>query len=162
MAEVRREKGPGYAQLKKAMAGMQDKSGKVGWFESAKYEDGTPVAYVAAIQEFGDPSHNIPPRSFMRTTSKEQTTHWKEILTQGAKLVVKGELTIAALMEMIGLGAAGDIRKKISEITSPPLKVATVKARLRGKKQGNYVSLTAAKPLIDTKVMINTLGNKVE
>lgn len=26
---------------------------KVGWFEGSKYEDGTPVAYVAAIQELG-------------------------------------------------------------------------------------------------------------
>ena len=29
---------------------------EVGFFESAKYPDGTPVAYVAAIQEFGNPA----------------------------------------------------------------------------------------------------------
>lgn len=27
--------------------------GKTGWFATAKYEDGTPVAYIAAINEFG-------------------------------------------------------------------------------------------------------------
>jgi hypothetical protein len=33
--------------------GFANREAKVGWFSSDKYEDGTPVAYVAAIQEFG-------------------------------------------------------------------------------------------------------------
>ena len=37
----------------KAMLAINKMQTKVGWGESAKYEDGTPVAYVAAIQEYG-------------------------------------------------------------------------------------------------------------
>lgn len=33
--------------------GFANREAKIGWFPGARYEDGTPVAYVAAIQEFG-------------------------------------------------------------------------------------------------------------
>ena len=50
----------------KALAKIE---GKVGWFESAEYPEGTPVAYVAAIQELGH--GKIPPRPFMAPAMKK-------------------------------------------------------------------------------------------
>lgn len=41
------------ARLDAIPEGFANRVAKVGWFPSAKYEDGTPVAYVAAIQEYG-------------------------------------------------------------------------------------------------------------
>lgn len=51
MASFERQ-GPGIKTLKKGLeiSGMKT---SVGWFPGAKYQDGTPVAYVAAIQEHG-------------------------------------------------------------------------------------------------------------
>jgi hypothetical protein len=51
MATFKRQ-GPGIKVLEKALkiSGMKT---SVGWFPGAKYQDGTPVAYVAAIQEYG-------------------------------------------------------------------------------------------------------------
>ena len=43
---------------------------QVGFPSGINYEDGTNVAYVATIQEFGAPEANIPPRPFMRPTVK--------------------------------------------------------------------------------------------
>ena len=150
MVEIIRTRGAGFDELKRAISKMQNAESKVGWLESDKYPNGTPVAYVAAIQEFGDPSHNIPPRSFMRSTAKEKETEWKEILFRKSKSVVKGALSIPDLMEIIGSVAAGDIRKTISEITSPPLKASTI------KRKG------FDKPLVDTRHMIDTLTNHTE
>ena len=43
---------------------------QVGFPSGINYEDGTSVAYVAAIQEFGAPAVNNPPRPFMQPTVK--------------------------------------------------------------------------------------------
>ena len=39
---------------------------RVGFLEGATYPNGTPVAMIAAIQEFGAPKAGIPPRSYFR------------------------------------------------------------------------------------------------
>ena len=39
---------------------------RVGFFSTAKYDDGTSVANVAGIQEFGAPAVGIPERPFFR------------------------------------------------------------------------------------------------
>ncbi len=51
-------------RLQKALSAADKSDLQVGWFESAKYDDGTPVAGVAAIQEFGSAKNRIPPRPF--------------------------------------------------------------------------------------------------
>lgn len=148
--------------LQKALAGLKGVVGKVGWFNTAKYPDGTPVAYVAAIQEFGYPEGNIPPRLGMRSTSTEKREEWGAVAGNASRSVLQGKMTAPAAMEIIGLKAAGDMRKHISEVTTPPLKVNTVKARLAGKDQGKVVSVTAAKPLVHTGHLYETLTNVTE
>ena len=97
--------------LNAALKSIENKVGKVGFFEGAKYDDGTPVAYVAAIQEFGVPEKNIPSRSFMRSTISEQRETWAKIARQGSRAVLAGNVSALNLMEMIGQKAAGDNRK---------------------------------------------------
>lgn len=140
---------------------LNNVQGKAGFFESAKYPDGTPVAYVAAIQEFGYAEGGIPPRSFMRTTANEQGKHWTEAFSKGAKAIVRGTFSPKQVMDAVGQLAAGDIRKKISEIQSPPLEAATVAARRRRyANKGATGNLT--KPLVDTAIMVNSVTNIVE
>lgn len=162
MAKVRRETNKTAVAGLAAIVGMDKVVGKVGWFESAHYPGGMSVAYVAAIQEFGSPENNIPPRLGMRATSEEKKPEWGNTSRVVAKQVLANRLSPAQAMETIGLKAAGDVRKHITQVTSPPLKVATVKARLAGKKQGNVVSITIAKPLVHTGHLLNTLTNIVE
>jgi hypothetical protein len=135
--------------------------GKVGWFETARYPGGTSVAMVAAVHEFGWPEHNIPPRLGMRATAEEQRGAWQGVSQQAAKAVAGARITPQKAMEQITAKAAGDVRKHIATVTTPPLKVDTVKARLAGKKQGRVVSVTIAKPLVHTGVLLNTLTNMV-
>lgn len=162
VAKVRRVPGPAAGPLQRAVRSLEDIVGKVGWFQTAHYKDGTSVAYVAAIHEFGVPEKNIPPRLGMRATADEKRAKWAGVAEQSAKQILAGNMTPWEGMERLGLVAAGDVRKHITEVTQPPLKVATVKARLAGKRQGNVVSVTIAKPLVRIGELLGSLTNTVE
>lgn len=141
------------------MEAFKGLSAKVGYFESAKYPDGTPVAYVASIQEFG--WGPIPPRSFMRTTVAEQSQEWTRQFGRAAAAIAKGKIDPAAALEQLGALAAADVRKKITEISSPPLKEATVAARLRKRADKKTVG-KLTKPLVDTGIMLASTTHVVE
>lgn len=156
MPKVIRTPGPGKEQLKFLLDGLDTNLvGKVGWFETSKYEDGTPVAYVATIQEYGSPAQNIPPRPFMRPTIKARINYWREIAKRGAESLLKGGTDMDKIFNQIGLAASGDIRKTITQITTPPLAASTIKSRIRR-------GLNPSKPLEATKKMISELTYTVE
>lgn len=126
---VRRIPGPGAKQLEALIKGMGDKQGKVGWFSESKYENGTPVAYVAAIQEFGSPQNSIPPRSFMRTTIMEKRRSWAGIIGKFSKAVLSGAMSGDLALEQFVQVAKGDVQKKIASITDPALSPITLALR---------------------------------
>src|SRR5579859_3473356 len=127
--EVKRVVTPLGKNLKVALKNLQGKVGKVGWFEKSKYEDGTPVAYVATIQEYGFPAKNIPPRPFLRPTILKQQAEWRKIAESGAKAILAGKSSVGNVMEALGLKAAGDVRKAITLVFHPPLSPRTIAAR---------------------------------
>lgn len=150
-------------KLEFALKNLSGKVGKVGWFENSSYPEppNIKVATVAVIQEYGAPSKNIPPRPFVRPTMIQQQGAWTELASQGAKAILNGTKTVDNVMEALGLKAAGDIRKAITQVFSPPLKPATIAARLR-KRANKTVTGNLTKPLVDTGLMLNTLTNTVE
>lgn len=150
-------------QIELALESLKGKVGKVGWFEKSKYDDKakTPVAYVATIQEYGDPARGIPARPFMRPTIENKQALWRKIAEQGSKNILEGKDTAQAVMERIGLRAAGDIRRTISQIWLPPLSPRTIAARL-AKRKKKKITKGLTKPLIDTGIMLGTLTNTVE
>jgi hypothetical protein len=162
MAKVVRKPGPAVGFINVAVKDLDRVVEKVGWFETAHYPNGTPVALVAAVQEFGWPEHNIPPRLGMRATADAKREEWGTLAARGARAAMAGKWTVVEVFGALGLKAAGDLRKHITEVTQPPLKVDTVKARLRGRDQGRFVSVTIAKPLVFTGHMLATLTNVTE
>ncbi len=175
------------------LSGLTNKVGKVGWFKSAQYPDGTSVAMVAAIQEYGSPAHSIPPRLGMRQTISENQEKWKRTAARISKKVVRGEAEVKDVLEAVILQAEGDMRRTISKVQEPPLKLSTLILRKQrklgnkttGKSVGeavkqaeNYnfvgprpkgqknpkinISGVSKKPLVDTRVLINTLTSAVE
>jgi hypothetical protein len=162
----------------KQLAGLQ---AKVGWFEDAKYDNGTPVAYVAAIQELGHGP--IPPRPFMRPTANEKRQDWADLAGQAIKSVIKGESTPTQAMVKLAQQSENDVRKKILSIHTPPLSPITIELRAMRKRNpslvvgGKIVGEVAAKvkgekyktptgvsikPLVDTRVLITKLTHVVE
>lgn len=148
---------------------------RAGWLETAKYEDGTPVAYVASIQEFGHGP--IPPRPFIRPTVEAKQAEWT---AKTAKLL-KSATSAKAVMDVMGAVVAGDFREAIAAVVDPPLSPLTLLARKHRKKTGSKVSGgkqlgqiwekatkdgppdvsgVSTKPLLDTRIMLNTLTNE--
>ncbi len=162
--EIIKEKGKGYYQLQTALRNLKGKVGKVGWFKENKYpvkDGGQQVAQVAAIQNNGSPTNNIPARPFMRPTILKKQHEWARIAEKSSMQVVNGKKTIGDVMNLIGLKAAGDIRETISLIYYPPLSPLTIKRRFE-KRSNKSVIGNLYKPLVDTRTMIKTLHNVVE
>jgi hypothetical protein len=122
---------------------------QIGFPSGINYEDGTSVAYVAAIQEFGAPAVNIPPRPFIQPTVRAKKKYWSDVLAAQIPKVVMGKMTAFDALDLVGMTAAAGIKETISKITAPPLKPATI------KRKGS------AKPLIDTGLMLASVQNAV-
>lgn len=155
--KVQRTKGPMVAALSKAINDLQHKQARVGFFDFSKYADGTPVAYVATIQEFGYPGGNIPARPFFRPTIEEQRTAWRNTLAKGAKAVMNGRLTVQMMLEQFGMMAAGDVKRTITQVMTPPLSPVTIAARQSRKKTPGV----STKPLVDTGYMLSQVNSDV-
>lgn len=174
MTTVKRQKGEGAKKLELIIAGIKNQQVKVGFMESAKYEDGTPAAYVAAIQEFGHGP--IPPRPFMRPTIVREQKRWKEIADKAAKASFSTDVTL----NLIGSDAAGGIKRSISDVTTPPLSPTTLRLRKlkrEGKKitgatvgeahryansDGADLSGVSTKPLVFDGILIGSVTHVVE
>lgn len=152
---IKRTQGPGAKRLQHILDGIRlDCSAKVGWFASAKYPNGTPVAYVAAIQEFGHGA--IPPRPFMRPTIAENDNRWRALLRAQMKTLADGK-KVKQVLTVLASTVEGNIAKAISKVTDPPLKQSTIDRRFHSKKGS-----VSVKPLVDTRLMFNSITSVVE
>lgn len=124
---------------------------RVGFLENATYPDGTYVAMVAAIQNYGAPAAGIPPRPFFSNMVAEKQDGWPRALALNLK---KTEYDVAKSFARVGEGIAGQLRKSIKDTNFPPLKPATI-ARKGGTK-------TAAKPLVDSGVMLGSVDYEIK
>jgi len=174
--------------LEKVLKQLNTKVAKVGWLENLKHvqknsknkQSANPpfIAEVAAQNEFGNPSKNIPARPFMRPTIANKQNEWKSLVYIQSKKMLKGEIQLTDLLENLGLTAAGQIKKTIQNIWTPSLKQRTILQRIdrytndldlshatrkrRKSKIRNFIPPALYKPLIDTGLMISTLTNSVE
>lgn len=131
----------------------------VGWLKGFKYSDkyNTPIAHVACIQEYGAPEKNIPPRPFMRPTSAEHLKEWQKLFAHFIK-----KQPISEVFEKLGLVVSGQIKAMIASIWEPPLKIATVKARIRRYRTKDRPSQESIyKPLVDTGMMLASVSYEI-
>lgn len=145
-----------YFDKRKIFKDLDKSEIRVGFFENSKYPDGTPIAYVAAIQEFGHGP--IPPRPFLRPAEAQNKGKWLQGVADGVKAAIDEKVTVRQALEQVGMVAAGDVRKAIRAVTAPPLKDSTIKARQRRKKGKKAVS---TKPLVDTGQMLQAVTSSV-
>jgi hypothetical protein len=120
---------------------------RVGFLEGARYPDGTPVAMVAAIDEFGAPSRGQPPRPAFRNMIAAKSGEWPAAV---AGLLKSNDYDAEKTLQLAGAAIAGQLRQSISTITSPPLKPATI------KRKG------FDKPWIETSHLLNSVDFEVK
>jgi hypothetical protein len=123
------------------------KSVKVGFLEGATYPDGTPVAMVAAIQNFGAPAVGIPPRPFFSNMVREKGPNWGKSLSE---ILKAQKMDAAKSLALTGKGIEGQLHQSIVDTNAPPLAKATIAAK------------GFDKPLVDTGHMLNSINSEVE
>jgi len=120
---------------------------RVGFLEGATYPDGTPVALVAAVNEFGRPDRNQPPRPFFRSMIAEKQKDWPRALGAVAK---NSDYDIDKTLGQMGEGIKGQLQESIRHLDSPALSPVTV------ARKG------FEKPLVDTGHMMNSVDYEVD
>ncbi|OYY83018.1 MAG: hypothetical protein B7Y46_16635 [Acidovorax sp. 28-64-14] len=119
----------------------------VGFMSGATYPDGTKVAYVAAINNYGAPGRNIPPRPFFSGMVEQKSPGWGARLGEALKFT---DFNGKKALSLMGEEIVGDLKQSITDMDSPPLSPATI------ARKG------FAKPLIDTSHMINSAQYAVD
>lgn len=165
-------------ELERKIKELDSYTSKLGWFENAQEEDGTPSAYVASVQEFG--SGKIPPRLGMRETVKEKRVPWTTFAKGAAKKVLDGTWSGRDAMLALAYQGHKDIYKRINSNPGPPLSDLTLALRKKREqgvkiagsivwetwrklKEGEAVPLsTNTQTLVDTSRMLNNLDVLVE
>ncbi|MCK5607380.1 hypothetical protein KAR91_36185, partial [Candidatus Pacearchaeota archaeon] len=118
---------------------------ETGVFAGAKYPDGTPVASVAAWNEFG--TVNIPERPAIRIAVRKME---KVIFAMIKKSVDPEKMVVdKRLGGLIGAKMQGAIQQSIVALSTPANAPGTIEA----KKSSN--------PLIDTGLYLKSITNKV-
>ena len=144
--KVQRRGGKKLARLLREAGKGGVKGVKVGFFSTARYEDGTPVAAVAAWNEFG--TETIPERPFFRNALAESERGVSNILAKG--IDTKKMVVDERLAGRVGAYVQGKIRDSITALKEPPNAPETV----RRKGSSN--------PLLDTDTLRNSVDWEVE
>lgn len=150
---------------------------RVGFLEGATYPDGTSVATVAAIQNFGAPAKGIPARPFFTNMIAEKSKSWGEALVNRLKA---NDWDLHKSLEQMGNGIAGQLRQSIVDMNDPPLSDVTLLLRERFRDHNDIsfsdvldawrdvaggvkptISGTGAKPLIWTGHLLQSVDYEV-
>lgn len=151
---------------------------KAGFFKTATEADGTPVAAIAAVQEFGAVVRGkggqgtvIPSRPFMRQTIAQQRTAWVRLLAGALKASLRGvpgpsggaggsQPPLQTLLQrltaptqaltLLGQTMQADLTHTIRQTHTPPNAPSTI--RHKGFD----------KPLLETGVLQNSVSFQVE
>jgi hypothetical protein len=152
---------------------------KVGFLDGATYPDGTPVATVAAIQNFGAPAQGIPPRPFFSNMIRRYRETWPPAIAKGLK---NTGMDAAKTLTLMGHVIASELQQQIIETTEPPLSPVTL--MLRAMRKGDMdapvtfamlqearrrvaagetpnVTATGAKPLVYTGNLLHSVGFEI-
>lgn len=107
--------------------------------------ESTPLAMVAAVHEFGSPEQGIPERSFLRGGIREGVPKFNRLNEANLRAVVLGSKTVDQSLDMLGVVATGEVKRKIRQGPFEPLKQSTI------DRKGS------SKPLIDTGQLIQSI-----
>jgi hypothetical protein len=133
----------GRKRIERALKEIDNSHVDIGHFGDKKAPDGeATLVGIAAVHEFGAPKAGIPERSFIRSTSDEERRNWQGILDRGLAKVLSGSASVLSVLFGLGEIGASAVRKKITDISEPPLADSTIERR--GE---------SANPLVDTGAM---------
>jgi hypothetical protein len=119
----------------------------VGFLQGARYPDGTSVAMVAAIMNYGAPRAGIPPRPFFSQMIAAKSPEWPAAM---AGLLKSTGYDTKKTLALTGEAIKGQLQTAIRDFDGVPLKPATI------KRKGH------SKPLVDTGQLLNSVAYEVK
>ena len=143
------ERDLGYTKILKETKYLDDKAAAVGFLQGADYQDGTPIAHIAAIQEFGSTKKNIPERPFFRNWLSKGKRAINAIVETLIGQILDGNLTVDKGLKTLGIYGVGELKKSIIDLRNP----ANAPATIARKGSSN--------PLIDTGTMLNNVDSEI-
>ena len=96
---------------------------EIGFFETARYPNGTFVAQVARYNEFG--TLNIPMRPFFRNAINKNIKKWYATLQNA----ITQNATPSKALSIVGEVARADIIQSITDLRTPPNAESTKKKK---------------------------------
>ena len=162
---------------------LKDFEIQAGWFSESRYDDNTPIAGIAAVQNYGahiraakefknflhyigihlkkdTKEFIIPPRPFMDNAKKRiNGQEGREILMQEFLRVFEGRQTMEQAAKRIGLWCQRVIQEEIRKIKSPALSSMTIE--MRNNEYASESKSKSTKPLNSTGLMLETVQSKV-
>lgn len=119
---------------------------KVGFLANATYPNGTPVAMIGAIHNFGAPRAGIPPRPFFSNMIAAKQSEWPAAV---AGLLRSNDYDAAKTLDQAGFAIEGQLRQSIRDTNAPPLARSTI------ARKG------FDKPLVETGHLLNSVDHEV-
>ena len=113
-------------------------------------DDGTPIAMIAAVHEFGSPKRNIPERSFLRGGILRNLPRLRQLNADSMRKVARGSSTLSASLHRLGVAAAGDVKQFIVDGTFVPNAASTIAGK------------GSDKPLIDTGSLRQSITYEID
>ena len=133
-----------FDELKRRLVGA-DKAVNVGVPEGPKETDGTPVAMIAAVHEYGSPAQGIPERPFLRVAIQKNRLKYVRLNRINLVKMLRGQMDVEQALGQLGEIAKGDVVTEIRNGNFAPLKDATI------RRKGS------SRPLIDTGQMVQSM-----
>ena len=137
-----------YAELKRRTMG--GRVVRIGYPAGPTEQDGTPLALIAAVHEFGSTVRNIPERSFLRSTMNENMAKYIRMNRGNLQRVVNGHQSMHTALSLLGQVAVGDVKRKIRNGPFAELQPSTI------RRKGS------SKPLIDSGMLMQSVTYEVD
>src|SRR5690554_5364079 len=148
-----------WQQMKKRLTALDGIEARVGWFSGQNYgpeNDNLPIAQVAQFNEEGTRGgqgngSGIPSRPFIRTLfmSLKKSSSFRSYVASELRMYFAGQKTANKMMSALGNYVREEMRKSITEWTTPPNSPYTI-----AKKGFND-------PLVETGLMGRSIAVRV-
>lgn len=157
-----------FAELKKRVA-VDQKYVKVGIPSSKKEKDGTSLAMIGLVNEFGSPEKNIPERPFLRPGARKGKPDFIRLNRVNLVKMLRKQMSIDVGLGQLGNMAAGKVKQEIRNGEFVPLAAATIRARQRRLSPKYRAKLEAKlghplnldEPLIDSGNLIQSVTYQI-
>lgn len=157
-----------FAKLRQRAA-VDKKYAKVGIPGTKKEPEGTPLALIGLVMEFGSPSKGIPQRPSLVPATRKGKADFIRLNKRNLPKILREQMTLDVALNQLGAMGQAKVQREILTGEFLPLAAATVAARKRRLSEGYKKQLARIhgkpvaldKPLVDTGNFVKAFVHQV-